>query len=52
MVKEWLMKSLRAGSSRFAGAGSVFALTTTLLLFNAVRAFRFAESTEPWTVGT
>ena len=33
------------------GTRSVLALTTALLAFNAVRAYRFSTSSEPWTVG-
>jgi len=33
------------------GASSVLVLTAALLAFNAVRAYRFSTSSEPWTVG-
>jgi uncharacterized membrane protein YoaK (UPF0700 family) len=33
------------------GTPSVLALATALLAFNAVRAYRFSTSSEPWTVG-
>ena len=34
------------------GISSVLAVTTCLLAFNVVRAYRFSTSSEPWTVGS
>jgi len=34
------------------GISSVLALATALLIFNALRVYRFPNSSEPWTAGT